>query len=140
VWHETNLVITNEQALKLSIRLAQYFRDEGLSHEDVIGVLSKNNVHEAHVLFACFFNGTPFHAVNPKLEPSVISVLYAITKPKLIFCDGNDYKLIKSITDEWSPKICTLINHIASVPSIEDYLRPTRTENNYTSVKNRHLW
>ncbi|XP_034478078.1 4-coumarate--CoA ligase 1-like [Drosophila innubila] len=132
IWHEKDQVVTNEEALKFSIRLAQYFRDEGLTHKDVVGVLTRNNIHEAHVLFACFFNATPFHAVNPNLEPDAIAALYAITKPKLIFCDGNDYEFIKSITVEWNPKICTLINHIANVPRIEDHLEPTSTENVYT--------
>lgn len=132
MWHENDQVVTNGEALKLSIRLAQYFRDEGLTHEDVVGILSRKNIHEAHVIFACFFNATPFHAVNSNLEPDVIAALYAITKPKLIFCDGNDYKVIKSMTLEWNPKICTLNNHIANVPKIGDHLGPTSSENFYT--------
>ncbi|XP_060655036.1 uncharacterized protein LOC132790508 [Drosophila nasuta] len=135
VWHEKNEVISCEETLTMSVRLAQYFKDSGFTHEHVIGILSRNNVHDTHVMFACLFNATPFHAVNPLLEPDVIAALYAITKPKLIFCDGNDYELIKSITLEWNPIICTLINHIANVPKIEDHFRPTTTENSYNPTK-----
>ncbi|KAM8712310.1 hypothetical protein ACLKA7_012778 [Drosophila subpalustris] len=135
IWHENDQVVTNEEALKLSIRLAQYFKDDGLTHEDVVGILCRNNVHEAHVIFACFFNATPFHAVNPNLEANAIAALFAITKPKLIFCDGKDYKLIKSISAEWNPTICTLINHVANVPKIEDHLGQTSTENDYRPTR-----
>ncbi|KAH8300227.1 hypothetical protein KR044_011966, partial [Drosophila immigrans] len=135
VWHEKDQVITNGETLTISIRLAQYFRDAGLTHEHIVGILTSTNIHDTHVMFACLFNATPFHAVNPRQAPDVIAALYAITKPKLIFCDGNDYELIKSITHEWNPTICTLINHIENVPKIEDHLQPTTTEDSYVPRK-----
>ncbi|KAH8371673.1 hypothetical protein KR093_008418 [Drosophila rubida] len=123
------------QTLAMCIRLAQHFRDAGLTHEHIVGIVSSNNIHDTHVMFACLFNATPFHAVSPHQAPDVIAALFAITRPRLIFCDGNDYELIKAATRDWQPTICTLINHIAEVPKIEDHLKPTTSESAFAPRK-----
>lgn len=111
--------------------IAQYLKSEGLTHRDVVGLIARNSAHLADVLFACLFNATPFHAVNPMVEREAIAALYAITKPKIIFCDGRDYELLKGLTKDWTPKFITLSDPTENVTGIEELLANTIKENNY---------
>lgn len=92
-----------------------------------MGILTRSNPYESQVVFACLFNTTPFHTVTAQLEPDAINAIYAITKPKLIFCDGRDYALIKRGTADWQPLIVTLDNHVKNAMSIEDLFTSTKS-------------
>lgn len=78
------------------------------------------------MLFACLFNASPFHNVTGYLEPDAITALFAISKPKIIFCDGCDYALIKGVTSDWAPIIVTLDNHVTNVLKIEELITHSR--------------
>lgn len=54
--------------------------------------------------------------------------VFSITKPSLIFCDGNIYEKVRKTTIEWQPEIYTLTDHVDRVPTIETLLEPTTTE------------
>ncbi|TMW39627.1 hypothetical protein DOY81_015293 [Sarcophaga bullata] len=86
--------ITNEQALSWSIRVALYLKELNLNHEDIVGISAKNSTYLLPVVLGCFFTGVPFHAVNPDLDKDTISSCYGLTKPKVIFCDGEYYEKI----------------------------------------------
>ncbi|EDW02160.1 GH20051 [Drosophila grimshawi] len=136
--HDNGKVLTNAETLTAAIRIAQFLKAEGLSHEDIVGIIAKSDIHVTDVLLACFFNTTPVHAVNPLLETSTIAALYGITKPKLIFCDGCNYELMKTLTKDWKPRIITLSDHIVNVLRIEELLKATNTENSYVPCKLVH--
>ncbi|XP_030558278.1 4-coumarate--CoA ligase-like 7 [Drosophila novamexicana] len=133
--HDNGQVESNAEALTAAVRIAQFLSSEGLSYRDNVGLIARHGVHVTHILLGCLFNATPFHAVNPQLETEAIAALYATTRPKLIFCDGVAFELLKSLTKDWRPKIITLIDHVGNVPSIEDLLGSTKTDKNYAPVK-----
>ncbi|BFG05636.1 probable 4-coumarate--CoA ligase 3 [Drosophila madeirensis] len=125
---DDDTVLTNADVLALATRIAIYLKAEGLTHEDVVGIIGKGSTYVMPVAVACFFNTTPFHAINVSREPQVIARLYSVTKPKIMFCDASDYETIKEVTKEWSPKIITLTGRVEGVTSVEDLIKPQPTE------------
>lgn len=126
-------VVTFAKSLAWATRLAIYFKSEKLTHKDVIGIIGKASTYVSSLAVACLFNTTPFHAVAYTYvkEPAVLKDLYVLTKPKIMFCDGEDYEIIKQATAEWAPKIILLTGQVDGVPSIEDLLNPHPAERFY---------
>ncbi|XP_023160554.2 4-coumarate--CoA ligase 1-like [Drosophila hydei] len=138
ILHDDGQTVSNAETLAAAVGIAQYLKSEGLTHRDVVGLIARNSAHLADVLFACLFNATPFHAVNPMVEREAIAALYAITKPKIIFCDGRDYELLKGLTKDWTPKFITLSDPTENVTGIEELLANAIKENNYEPTKLVH--
>jgi len=116
---------------QLATRLALFFKKEKLTHKDVVGIIGSTSTYVTPVAMACFFNTTPFHAVNVTKDAQVVKNLYALTKPKIMFCDGSDYERIKEVTKEWAPKLITLTGFVEGAINIEDLLKPTKEEHFY---------
>ncbi|KAH8285660.1 hypothetical protein KR054_011963, partial [Drosophila jambulina] len=123
--------VTADQALTWAIRLAQFLRKRGLTHRDVIGIVGENTTYLMPLAVACLMNGTPFHTPHPMLDEDTLRHVLSLTKPNLIFCDGNVYQKVHSATSNWQPKLFTLTEHLEGVPSIESLLQPTSTEDSY---------
>ncbi|XP_022231670.2 4-coumarate--CoA ligase 3 [Drosophila obscura] len=128
---DDDTVLTNGDVLALASRIALYFRAEGLTHEDRVGIIGRGSTYVMPVATACFFNTTPFHAINSSREPQVVARLYSVTKPKIMFCDASDYETIKDICKDWAPKIITLTGRVEGVPSVEDLIKPHPAEASY---------
>ncbi|KAH8254654.1 hypothetical protein KR032_011557, partial [Drosophila birchii] len=124
-------VLTNADMLAYATRIALYFKSEGLTQEDRVGIIANSSTYVIPVATACFFQATPFHAVNYSREPAIIKGLYSVTKPKIMFIDGADYEKIKEVTQEWSPKLITLTGHVEGLTSIEDLVKPHPAEKIY---------
>jgi len=102
----------------------------------VVGIIARNTTHMSAVAYACFFNGIAFHSLNISYEQSTIEKLFKITKPRLIFCDGDEYEKVRAATAQLNVKIITMRNHpldsirideILATP-IEENFRPARLE------------
>ncbi|XP_034477929.1 luciferin 4-monooxygenase [Drosophila innubila] len=133
--HEDGRKLTNGEMRQLATRLALFFKKEKLTHKDVVGIIGVTSTYVAPLAVACFFNTTPFHAVNVTRDAKVVKGLFEVTKPKIMFCDGADYERIKEVTQEWTPKIITLTGRVDGVLSIEDLLKPTAEEHFYQPEK-----
>lgn len=57
--------------------------------------------------------------------------MYTITKPKIVFCDGQDYEKVRSATKDWQPEIVTTTGSVDGVLGIESLLDETKTEISY---------
>ncbi|KAH8238005.1 hypothetical protein KR032_010557 [Drosophila birchii] len=131
IWDDDGVVVTFEQALTWAIRIAQFFKGRGLTHKDVIGIAGGHSKFLHPLAVACIMNGTPFHSPHPGLDEDTLKYVFSVTKPNLIFCDGNIYDRVHRATIEWQPEIYTLTDHIEGKPSIETLLEPTTTEKSY---------
>ncbi|KAH8299912.1 hypothetical protein KR044_007387, partial [Drosophila immigrans] len=127
----SNEKLTNAEAITWAIRIAQYLKKRGLNHKDVIGISAKNTTYVMPLGIACLMNCTPFHSVNSMLDEDTIKYVFELTKPSVIFCDGQEYDKIHSATRGWHPEIFTMVDHIEGVPKIETLLDPTNTEKLY---------
>ncbi|BFG04155.1 luciferin 4-monooxygenase-like [Drosophila madeirensis] len=120
--------VTFEQGLTWAIRIAQHFKKRSLNNKNVIGIVAKNCTYLMPLGLACLMNGTPFHSVNASIDEATISHVFTITKPTLIFCDGNVHEQVRAATVGWQPEIYTITEPIEGVLKIEDLLEPTTTE------------
>jgi len=137
-----NTVLSREEVLLNSQRIASYLRNYGLLQSDVVGIIARNTTHISAVAYACFFNGIAFHSLNVGYEEANIKKLFNITKPQLIFCDGEDFEKVRAATKELNVRIVTMRNHTEdSIPieellltEVEDNFKPTRLDqgNNQT--------
>ncbi|XP_060664592.1 uncharacterized protein LOC132797099 [Drosophila nasuta] len=117
-----NTVLTREELLLNSMRVASYLRNLGLEQSDIIGIIARNTTHLFAVAYACFFNGMAFHSANVNYEQDNINTLYDITTPKIIFCDGDEYEKVKEATKHLNLKIVTMRNHKDGSISIDEVL------------------
>lgn len=62
---------------------------------------------------------------------ATLTHIFNITKPKVIFCDGQDFDIMESVTRDFKPKIFTVTDHIDGVSKVQDLLEPTKTEHFY---------
>ncbi|KAH8237083.1 hypothetical protein KR038_003873 [Drosophila bunnanda] len=150
IWDCNGEEVTFGQVLTWAIRIAQFLKKRGLTHKDVIGIAAENSKYLMSLGVACMMNGTPFHSPHQMLGEGLfckkgskdkftlinsisdtVRHELSITKPGLIFCDGNVYEKVRSATSEWQPEFFTLTEHLEGVPSIETLLEPTSTEDSY---------
>ncbi|KAH8288441.1 hypothetical protein KR054_002717, partial [Drosophila jambulina] len=122
------VAVTFDEAITWAIRIAQIFKKKELEYPDIIGLAVRNSTYVMSLAVACFLNGTPFHAVNPAMDEATIKHVFSITKPKIIFCDGEEYEKVLAATTEWQPEILTVTTPIEGVSHIESLLDPTSTE------------
>ncbi|ALC39607.1 CG18586 [Drosophila busckii] len=129
-----NTILTREELHLNSVRVASYMRQLGLVQTDIVGIIGRNTTHMCAVVYGCFFNGIAFHSLNISYEQENIEKLFNITKPRLIFCDGDEYDKVKSATATWNVRIVTMRNHQSGAISIEEILK-TPIEPNFEPVR-----
>ncbi|EDW93555.1 4-coumarate--CoA ligase 1 [Drosophila yakuba] len=129
-----NTVLTWQDIHTNSMKVATYMRKLGLQQGDFVGIIGRLTTHLTALAYACFFNGTPYHALHTQYEESAIERLFAITKPRLIFCDGDEFEKVQAATKELQVQIVTMRNHPTGSLSIQDILN-TPVESNFRPVR-----
>ncbi|XP_017007188.2 luciferin 4-monooxygenase-like [Drosophila takahashii] len=117
-----NTVLTRAELLANSMRVASFMRSEGLLQSDVVGIIGRNTTHMLAVAYACFFNGIAFHSLNTSYDRDTIEKVYNITKPRLIFCDGDEFEKVRDATSKLDVKIVTMRNHPSDSIRIDEVL------------------
>ncbi|KAH8406551.1 hypothetical protein KR215_007095, partial [Drosophila sulfurigaster] len=120
-----NTTLTRGELLLNSMRVASFMRKMGMVQTDIVGIIARNTTHMFAVAYGCFFNGIAFHSLNISYEESTIGKLFDITKPRLIFCDGDDYQKVKAATAHQNVMIVTMRNHHKDSISIDEVLATT---------------
>ncbi|KAH8343849.1 hypothetical protein KR059_012431, partial [Drosophila kikkawai] len=131
-----NTVLTRQELHANSMKVATYMRFLGLLQSDVVGLIGRNTTHMPAVAYACFFNGIAFHSLNITYDQSTIEKLFDITKPRLIFCDGDEFEKVRAATASLDVKIITMRNHPKSADSISiDEVLATPIEKNFQPAR-----
>ncbi|XP_017140312.1 luciferin 4-monooxygenase-like [Drosophila miranda] len=131
-------LLTREEVRFNAMRVASYMRGLGLKQTDIVGLIARNTTHLVAVAYGCFFNGMPFHSLNIAYEQDTIEKLFSISRPRLIFCDGDEYQRVLAATEnlKLDTTIITMRNHpmgslcildILTTP-IEENFQPARLE------------
>ncbi|EDW39075.1 GL13596 [Drosophila persimilis] len=116
-------VLTRQEIRFNAMRVASYMRGLGLKKTDIVGLVARNTTHLVAVAYDCFFNGIPFHSLNIAYEQSTIEKLFNITRPRLIFCDGDEYERVLAATENLGTRIITMRYHLFGKSSrIQDIL------------------
>ncbi|XP_044314866.1 4-coumarate--CoA ligase 1-like [Drosophila rhopaloa] len=129
-----NTILTRAELHDNSMRVASYMRSLGLLQTDVVGIIARNTTHMSAVAYACFFNGIAFHSLNISYERSTIEKLFNITRPRLIFCDGDEFEQVRAATAHLDVKIVTMRNHLSDSIRIDEVLA-TPIEENFLPAK-----
>ncbi|XP_017129317.1 4-coumarate--CoA ligase 1 [Drosophila elegans] len=127
-------VLTWEELHMNAKRVAVYLRNLGLEQGDFVGVIGRLTTHMTAVAYACFFNGTPYHALHTEFGESEIKRLFEISRPKLIFCDGDEFEKVRAATEDLRVQIITMRNHPEGSLRIQDILR-TPVGQNFQPVR-----
>ncbi|XP_061386669.1 uncharacterized protein LOC133321600 [Musca vetustissima] len=67
---------------------------------DVIGLYASNWTHTTTLMLASFLCGTPVNALYPAFDKENVALIYKITRPKLIFCDVENYQIAQEVNRE----------------------------------------
>ncbi|KAH8403191.1 hypothetical protein KR222_006684, partial [Zaprionus bogoriensis] len=129
-----NTVLTREELFLNSKSIASYMRNIGIQQEDVVGIVARTTTHISAVVYACLFNGVAFHTLNPNHAQPTMEKLFKITKPRMVFCDGDEYEKLKEATAGLDTKIVTMRKHIPGVLSIIELLS-TPIKDNFEPVR-----
>lgn len=137
-------MLTRGELFTNAKRVASYLRGLELLQTDIVGIVARNTTHNSAVAYGCYFSGIAYHALNINYEQATIQKLYGLTKPKVIFCDGDEYEKVRAATAKLDVRIVTMRNHPAGSISIDEVLqtpveqdfKPARLEqgNNQTLV------
>ncbi|XP_063832991.1 luciferin 4-monooxygenase-like isoform X2 [Ostrinia nubilalis] len=82
---------TNASVLSRSIQLANSLRALGLVPGDVMALGGKKHLDLHIPYYAALFNGLPLVGVDCLFNNAEIESLFALTSPKIAFCDPEDY-------------------------------------------------
>lgn len=83
--------ISAGEMVKLASRLAKNLQREDFKAGDVVGLAVKNTTYVAPVVLGCFFLGCPVSTLDPTFEVAEIANIFMQTKPKLVFCDHDNF-------------------------------------------------
>lgn len=122
--------LTTQEVLSMSSKIALKMLSMGIKQSDVIGIMASGTSYVMPVCFAAFFVGTPFQSIEISLDKESVLHLWNITKPKLIFCDGDVYDFVNEVCHQLDLNctIFTLNNHKKGVENIEIILENERIE------------
>ncbi|XP_016978321.1 luciferin 4-monooxygenase-like [Drosophila rhopaloa] len=121
-------ILLREDLLNNAIRIATFMRNLDLTQRDIVGIIARNTTHISAVAYACFFNGIALHSLNPAYLTEIIEKLFQNTKPRIIFCDGDEYEKVRAATAKLDVKIVTMRNHPKGAISIQEVLKTPAEE------------
>lgn len=106
------------------IKIAKILANKGFVKGDIVGVIATNSEYLAAVVFACFTLGLPVNFLAPSFQKADIVHMFGMTRPKLIFCDGDIFHtVIESVLEiVHHPLIVTLVDRINDVAFLEDMI------------------
>lgn len=92
--------MTFEEIRIKSIRAAKNLQQFGCKPNDIYGYMARNSKYVAPIMFASLFNGCPLHALDPLFGKVELIHMFKMTKPRLMFCDVENYDLVAKCTNE----------------------------------------
>ncbi|XP_005183355.1 uncharacterized protein LOC101887630 [Musca domestica] len=122
ILESTGESLTAQDYLDHSMSLARNILDMGVQAGDIVGIYAKHSLHLATVILASFLCGTPIHGVYDKFEKDTITKLYETTRPRVIYCDEENYKNVLFALEQLQldAKIVLMTGNLPGVLNIKD--------------------
>ncbi|XP_043066607.1 luciferin 4-monooxygenase [Drosophila bipectinata] len=132
VFDPTGEQLTGGQLLEQSRRLAHSFQRLKLQRGDVVGISARNTTYLTEVVIAALLNGTPINPLHPEFDSETTAYMYEVTKPKVIFCDLDNYETLKAVKSslKFETELILLTGTIPGVRNVQDLLADDGTEYN----------
>ena len=111
---DTGVSVTCQQMYDRSVKIAKYLTKCGMKEGDLIGFVAANTENLAPIVFACFTLGLPINPLSPIMNEKDIIQMFSMTKPKIIFCDAENVKVVQNAVDEMKSeaKILTVMDKV----------------------------
>ncbi|BFG06089.1 luciferin 4-monooxygenase [Drosophila madeirensis] len=124
VFDPTGEELTGGQLLLQSRRLAHAFQRLKLQRGDVVGISATNTTYLTEVVIAALLNGTPINPLHPHFDSETMAYMYEITKPKVIFCDLDNYETLRAVKNslKFKTELILLTGSLPGVRNIQDLL------------------
>ncbi|XP_011293216.1 uncharacterized protein LOC101891121 [Musca domestica] len=132
VCYQTGTELTNRQFASLSIQIAKYFERKKLPQGTVIGLCAGNSDYVTPLFLGTLMAGLTLSTLDPSFGINGIKHIYSISKPKVMFCDGDIYAKVRQALHECgltSTDIYTIRKHIEGVSSVEELLNDEKDLN-----------
>ena len=113
-----------------SIKIAKYLTKIGIKEGDLIGFVAANTENLAPAVFACFALGLPINPLAPAMNEKDIVQTFSTTKPKIIFCDAENVKVVQNAVDEMKSeaKILTVMDKVDGYECATEILKEMEGE------------
>ena len=124
---DTGVSVTCKQMYDRSVKIAKYLTKCGMKEGDLIGFVAANTENLAPIVFACFTLGLPINPLSPIMNEKDIIQMFSMTKPRIIFCDAENVKVVKNAADEMKSetKILTVMDKVDGHESMTEILKET---------------
>lgn len=92
--YDTGVDLSAGEMAKLASRIAKNLLKEGFKLGDVVGLVAKNTTYVAPLVLACLLTGCPISTLDPTFDVGEVSHIFKQTKPKIVFCDHDNYEVV----------------------------------------------
>ncbi|XP_037024908.1 luciferin 4-monooxygenase-like [Bradysia coprophila] len=101
---------------------------------DVVGIVCKNTTYLAALVLGSVLAGTPISAVDPVFSSKEISHFFDLTKPKMIFCDGDNMDKLKEVLRQCKIdcKLVTVDEKVAGSEYLFDIIETSGTDSQFS--------
>ncbi|KAH8261471.1 hypothetical protein KR044_009613 [Drosophila immigrans] len=125
VFDPTGEALTGAQLYEQSRLLAHAFQQLKLHRGDVVGISATNTTYLTEVVIAALLNGMPINPLHPEFDKETVAYMYEITKPKVIFCDVDNYETLAAVKQslKFETELLLLSGSLPGVRNIQDLLR-----------------
>ncbi|EDW58835.1 luciferin 4-monooxygenase [Drosophila virilis] len=125
IFDPTGETLTGAQLYEQSRRLAHAFQHLKLHRGDVVGISAKNTTYLTEVVIAALLSGTPINPLHPDFDKETVAYMYEITKPKVIFCDLDNYETLAAVKKslKFKTELILLCGSLPGVRNIQDLLQ-----------------
>ncbi|XP_053673670.1 probable 4-coumarate--CoA ligase 1 [Anopheles nili] len=119
------------------VRFAQNLTKLGVRSGDVVALINTNSENVAPLACALLTIGAPFNPIAPGFHEDDMAHMLAISRPKLVFCDADNYivvrKALKRVYTQAAdlPPVYVFECTRDDVQHAEDLLAETGTENQF---------
>jgi 4-coumarate--CoA ligase len=127
---DTGVSVTCGEMRDRILKIAAHLSGLGLKQGDVIGIVAANTENLAPLVFACFLMGYPVNPLATIMVESDIVHMYSKTKPKVIFCDGNNVNIVQNAVDKLKsePEIYTIMEKVDGYGCVTNVLKTAKTK------------
>lgn len=92
VSYDDGVELTAREMAKLGLRVAKNIIKAELHPGNVVGIVAKNTTYLAPLILGNLLAGTPVSTLDPTFDCSEIVNIFQQTKPKLVFCDHDNWE------------------------------------------------
>ncbi|KFB41474.1 AGAP008545-PA-like protein [Anopheles sinensis] len=117
------------------VRFAQNLTAIGVGKGDVVALANANSENLGPLVCALLSIGAPFNALSPNFNEDDMAHMLGTTKPKLVFCDANNFDVVRSAVTRMrkgiTPPIYVFEDKRDDVQHAEELLKETGQEDTF---------